>query len=217
MRKRFRIPFIALLCACAPLAQAKPIAFADGYTVMGEYGAGTMIEAQAFYAPKSWLSVGAGYLKLMAESDAFEREIPYVRANYLVKRWNQPGAQANVFAYAGAGAATSSDYEGTKAAYNAGLQLDRESLRWYTSFKTDYQASSAFSHRIDTLQVGVAPYKHDYTRLATWIVVQARNYTGGLYDGIEVAALLRFFRGPVWLEAGGTADGKLQAMLMFNY
>ena len=32
------------------IAAAKPIAFAHGTTVMGEYGAGTMEELQLFYA-----------------------------------------------------------------------------------------------------------------------------------------------------------------------
>jgi hypothetical protein len=47
--------------------------------------------------------------------------------------------------------------------------------------------------------------------------VQARDYTGGLYDGTEGALLLRFFRGPLWLEAGVTADRRLQSMFMFNF
>jgi hypothetical protein len=84
--------------------------------------------------------------------------------------------------------------------------------------KTDYwQASSAFSHRIDTLQLGFAPYPHDYTRLATWFVLQARDYTGGIHSGVEWAALLRLFKGGAWVEAGVTNDGKLQAMAMFNF
>ena len=49
----FRFAFAGLGSrAPATLAQAKPIAFAHGTTVMAEYGAGTMIEAQVFYAPK---------------------------------------------------------------------------------------------------------------------------------------------------------------------
>jgi hypothetical protein len=177
----------------------------------------TMQEVQAFYAPKSWMSLGGGYLRLDADDRAFSRNIPYLRANVLMHRWNSRGAQANVFAYGGGGVATGSDFEGSKPAYNAGLQLDRESLRWYSSLKVDYQGSSAFSHRIDTLQLGVAPYKHRYKKLATWILLQARDYTGGIYDGVETALLVRFFRGPLWLEGGVTAGGKLQTMFMFNY
>ncbi|HUR39561.1 MAG TPA: hypothetical protein VM240_00160 [Verrucomicrobiae bacterium] len=210
--------YIALLAlSCATPAAAKPIAFQNGVTMMAEYGAGTMLETQAFYAPQYWYSVGAGYLRLEDEDRTFTRDIPYARANLLVKRWNTPGAQANVFAYGGLGAARGSDFEGTELATNAGLQFDAESLRWYGSAKVDWQRSDEFDHRIDTAQLGIAPYKHDYNKLATWVVLQGRHYTGGLYDGIEAAVLLRFFRGPLWVEAGVTNDGYPQAMVMFNY
>jgi hypothetical protein len=83
--------------------------------------------------------------------------------------------------------------------------------------KSDLQRSAEFSDRIDTLQFGVAPYKHDYGGLATWFVIQARQYSGGLHSGIETAALLRLFKGGAWIEAGVTDAGKLQAMAMFNF
>lgn len=176
-----------------------------------------MQEAQAFYAPRYWYSVGGGYLRLEQEDGRFTREIAYARANLLVKRWNLPRAQANIFAWGGAGSAEGSDFEGPELATNAGLQLDAETLRWYGSFKADWHHAGPFAHRIDTLQLGVAPYKHDYRRLATWLVVQGRQYTGGLYEGVEGALIVRFFRGPLWVEAGATFDGQPQAMLMFNY
>ncbi len=37
------------------------------------------------------------------------------------------------------------------------------------------------------------------------------------FDGTEWAALLRLFKRNAWLEAGATQEGKLQAMLMFNF
>ncbi len=212
------IVFVTLaLCLLAPIAQAKPIAFQNGYTLMAEYGAGTMTEAQGFYAPRYWYSVGAGALQLEAEDGSFSRDLTYLRANLLLKRWNLADAQANVFASAGGGVARSSDDDGGKPAANAALQADYETLRLYGSLKADLQASSAFSHRIDTLQLGFAPYPHRYGGTATWLLLQLRHYTGGLYDGLEPAALLRLFRGPVWIEAGVTGDGKLQAMAMFNF
>ena len=75
---------------------AKPIAFAGGTTAMVEYGAGTMEEAQIFFAPSHRYSVGGGYLKLESDVDGRERSIAYARANLLVKRWNLEAAQANV-------------------------------------------------------------------------------------------------------------------------
>ncbi|HZP13182.1 MAG TPA: hypothetical protein VFB36_12260 [Nevskiaceae bacterium] len=205
---------ITLLVATSALA--KPIAFQDGRTLMFEYGAGTMIEAQAFYAPRYWYSVGAGYLHLEDEDHRFSRDISYARMNYLVHRWNLSSAQANVFAWGGLGGARATDSD-LRIAENAGGQADFETLWFYSSLKTDWQHSSAFSHRIDTLQLGVAPYRHRYNGIATWVVGQARRYTGDIYDGTEVALLLRFFRGPLWIEAGITADRKLQSMVMFNF
>ena len=209
----------ALSCvsAVASTVQAKPIAFANGTTVMSEYGAGTMIEAQAFYAPYYWLSTGAGYLHLDSDVDGRTRNIEYVRVNYLVKRWNLDAAQANVFVWGSLGNASGSGFGGSRFARNAGFQLDYETRRIYSSLKIDLWESAAFSHRIDTLQLGLAPYEHDYQELATWFVVQARSYTGEIHRGTEWALLLRLFKGGAWVEAGLTGDGKPQLMAMFNF
>ncbi len=207
---------LALAGACTIL-QAKPIAFSHGTTVMAEYGAGTMNEAQVFYAPKYFYSLGAGYLELESDIDGRRREITYARANYLVKRWNLENAQANVFVWGGAGQAYVSELNDHTFAWNAGGQIDYETRRIYSSLKTDLHRSNAFSHRVDTLQLGIAPYEHDVDTLATWFVVQGRHYTGGIHDGIEWALLLRLFKGGAWIEVGATADGKLQAMAMVNF
>ena len=208
--------------ACAALflaatAAAKPIAFADGTTVMAEYGAGTMRELQLFYAPRFDYSVGGGHVDFASDVDGHTDHITYARMNYLVHRWNLDAAQGNIFVWGGAGSAESKRFAGMRAAGNAGVQADYETRRIYASLKTDLQRSSQFSNRVDSLQLGLAPYKHDYTGLATWIVFQARHYTGNLHSGIETAALLRLFKGGTWVEAGVTNQGKLQAMAMFNF
>jgi hypothetical protein len=212
---RWAVP--ALACALASANSfAKPIAYAHGTTVMAEYGAGTMNEAQVFYAPKYNWSLGVGYLELESDYLQRERRIGYARANYLVKRWNREAAQANVFVWGGLGGADA-DHRSGLFAWNAGAQFDYETRRLYSSVRTDLHRSSAFTHRIDTVQLGIAPYEHDYDTVATWLVLQGRNYTGGIHDGLEWALLLRLFKGGAWLEAGTTADGKLQAMAMFNF
>jgi hypothetical protein len=206
-----------VLAGAGPLAEAKPIAFSHGTTVMAEYGAGTMTEAQVFCAPKYFLSLGGGYLELESDIDHRRREITYARANYLVKRWNLENAQANVFVWGGAGQAYVSETRSHELAGNAGGQLDYETRRVYASLKTDLHRADAFSHRVDTLQLGIAPYEHEVDSLATWFVVQGRRYTGGIHDGTEWAALLRLFKRGAWVEAGVTDDGKLQAMAMVNF
>lgn len=208
---------VCLLGLLPVAAVAKPIAFAHGTTVMAEYGAGTMEEIQAFYAPRYWWSAGGGWLGLDSEDGRLHRRITYARANVLVHRWNLPGAQANVFAWGGLGRATGNDFAGSTASHDVGFQADYETRRVYASLASDLQESDRFSHRIDTLQLGWAPYAHDYDTLATWLVVQARQYTGGLYAGTETAVLVRLFKGGAWVEFGATTDRKLQAMAMFNF
>ena len=208
----------AVVLAGVPLvAEAKPIAYAHGTTVMAEYGAGTMTEVQAFYAPSYRYSLGGGHLELDGELDDRSRDITYLRGNFLPKRWNLPAAQANVFVWGGVGRARVSESDERLFAWNVGGQLDYETRRVYASLRTDLHEASAFSHRIDTLQLGIAPYPHEIDDLAVWFVVQARETSGGLTDGTEVAALLRLFKRNAWVEAGLTQDGKLQAMVMFNF
>ncbi len=212
----------ALVCLLPAAVSAKPIAYEGGTAVMGEFGAGTMQEFQAFYAPSYRWSAGAGHLKLEDEAQTFTREIGYARGNLLLKRWNLPRAQANVFVWGGAGSARGSDFDGRRTAWNAGGQVDYETLRFYSSLRSDWQyAHETFSHRIDTAQLGWAPYAHDWDRLATWLVIQGRTLSGELYDGVESAALIRLFRngrwGAVWVEAGLTQDGDFQSMFMFNF
>ena len=207
---------VALGLAAIPAA-AKPIAFARGTTVMLERGAGTMNELQAFHAPAYWWSVGGGWLELIADDGSVRRVVVYARANVLAKRWNLPAAQANVFAWGGFGRATGNDFAGSTLARNAGFQIDYETRRVYAALRSDLHDSAHFSHRIDTLQLGWAPYEHDYDTLATWFVVQGRHYTGGLHDGVETALLVRFFKGGTWVEIGATPDGRVQAMAMFNF
>lgn len=216
---KFLTPWAALgLLTLLPLAvAAKPIAFANGTTVMVENGAGTMVEVQAYYAPRAWWSIGGGWLQLQSSDGHKQRHIQYARANYLAKRWNLPDAQGNVFLWGGLGRATGNDFPGSVLTRDVGFEVDYETRWVYTSLQSDLHESNRFSHRIDTAQLGIAPYAHHYGGLATWFVVQERHYTGGLFSGTETALLVRFFKGGTWVEVGSTTHGKLQAMAMFNF
>jgi hypothetical protein len=208
---------LCVVVAVAAPVRAKPIAFADGTTVMAELGAGTMQELQIFYAPRFDYSIGGGHVDFTSDVDGNREHINYARLNWLAHRWNLDDAQANIFMWGGAGSASGNRFDGSRATGNAGMQVDYETRRIYASMKSDLQRSSEFTDRIDTLQLGVAPYKHDYGGLATWFVFQARHYTGELHSGVEKAALIRLFKGGAWIEAGVTDAGKLQAMAMFNF
>jgi hypothetical protein len=105
---------LCLVVAVAAPAFPKPIAFADGTTVMAEYGAGTMQELQIFYAPRFDYSLGGGHLDFTSDEDGHREHINYARLNWLAHRWNLDDAQANVFVWGGAGSATSNRFEGAR-------------------------------------------------------------------------------------------------------
>lgn len=215
--ERWFLPLAGVALAAPAIACAKPIAFANGTTVMAEYGADTMKEEQVFYAPEYNYSIGGGHIEFDSDESSNVERITYARLNYLVHRWNLDNAQANVFAWGGLGGATRNDFQGTQLALNAGAQADYETRRVYASLKTDLQRADAFNYRVDTLQLGIAPYEHTYNGLATWLLLQGREYTGGVHRGVERAFLVRLFKGGAWVEAGFTTQRRIQAMVMFNY
>jgi hypothetical protein len=136
---------LCIVVAVAAPTMAKPIAFADGTTVMAEYGAGTMQELQIFYAPRFDYSVGGGHVDLTSDVDGHSEHINYARLNWLAHRWNLDDAQANIFVWGGAGFATGNRFDGTRIAGNAGVQADYETRRVYASMKSDLQRSSELS------------------------------------------------------------------------
>jgi hypothetical protein len=210
----------------ASSVHAKPIAFARGTTVMAEYGGGNMLEAQAFYAPSYRYSVGVSALRLENALGSHEQVV--ARLNYLLRRWNLPKAQGNLFVYGGLGTAhtrinlAAVNQAKTATALSLGWQADYETRWLYSSLRMDWSHSAAQSYRVDTAQFGLAPYAHGYRDWATFFLLQARQYQGDLATrpiqrGVELAALVRVFRGNFWLEAGLTDQGKPQAMLMMNF
>ncbi|HLA71511.1 MAG TPA: hypothetical protein VK624_08375 [Steroidobacteraceae bacterium] len=227
-------------------AAARPIGYAHSTTVMADYTDGKMAEAQIFYAPTSFMSLGVGHMDIEGGGAHPEHNVSYFRVNFLAKRWNMEAAQANVFFWGGVDSAhmtqivsftelpgdsghnhgapappRETSYERTIGAngWNAGGQIDFETRRIYSSFKTDSHYSSAFTHRVDMLQFGIAPYVHDTNTLATWFVVCATRYSGnaaGAHGGDQLSFLVRFFKKRTWIEAGATTDGRLQARAMFS-
>jgi hypothetical protein len=229
------------LVAMLVLAPAfgRPVLYPRSTTVMLEYCDDVMQEVQLLYSPSARWSIGAGHLELEDTGPNHEHQVNFARLNLLLKRWNLESAQANVFVWGGVGRSSVSiapspavdpdehnhgapaepgqpqSFEET--AYNSGAQVDYETRRLYFAASSDAHYSSTFLHRTDRLQLGVAPYKHEAGRLATWVVLSASHYAGDIDENTQVALLLRFFRKHTWMEVGATTDGKPQARFMLTF
>jgi len=234
---------VSALLHC-PSVDARPIVFADSTTAIAEYREGAISEFQVFYAPERNWSVGLGHFAVEADDLNANHSMTYLRANLLVKRWNMESAQANIFVWGGFGGAEmgktliepgvdpDDHSHGESApsttpplyrpalddfAWTAGGQVDYETRRIYASYKLDIHDSDLFTHRSDTVQLGIAPYEHGVDSLATWLIVSGRRYSGDMHQAEELAVLLRFFKKMAWVEVGATTEGKLQAMAMFSF
>ncbi len=233
-KRRLATLFIAIASTACSLAHAKPIAFADGWTFMHERDS-NMIQTEFFYAPKYWFSFGPTTSIMKSDDHLNQMTTTLAQANYLVRRWNLPGAQANIFASYGIGKSLTTQWRAnsangvnsplTKQDFNETaqrfvLQGDFETRQFYASIKADRYQTPLFLDRIDTAQIGVSPYAHDYDDLAIWFVAQVKKYRGVHFsqpDKTEGGAFVRLFRKNIWVELGVNERRKSQMMLMINY
>ena len=134
-----------------------------------------------------------------------------LQINNLLKRWNAPASQANLYLKSGVGVA----YEDGKTdpAAFTGIATDWEDRRYFISYENRFfWADNIDKHAKHKARVGWAPYEGDYGDLHTWFMLQA-DYDAGQNDNFSVTPLVRFFKGPTLLEAGYNLDDSL----LFNF
>jgi hypothetical protein len=213
-------------------ASAKPIAFKDATTVMYERDA-NMTQTEIYYAPEYWWSVGFNNATMRSDRNPHEMRMQHLQANVLLKRWNLPGAQGNLFASAGYGFANNTLYpvagvahpghssgqiaQFTESARRLGLQGDYETRQFYSSFKIDIHRSQTYADRTNVVQLGFSPYPHDYDDLAVWLVGQVKRYSGSMNNKTESGVFVRLFKRNVWVEIGMDENRRSNIMLMVNY
>lgn len=188
------------LAALAASASARPVSYAGGWTVMQENN-GMYSSLHLHYSPTATDSIGL-YTENNWDMDAVFTGLQY---NRLVKRWNAPQSQGNLYLKLGAGAADPYGEDGQRAAGFAGLAADWETRRVFVSYDVrarDYGSDQSVSH---AARVGLAPYVAGYGDLHTWAMVQVENHPEA-DNPVQVTPLLRLFTGPVLVEAGYTLE-----------
>ena len=203
---------LALLALSMP-ALARPVSYAGGHMFMADHASDMDLLSYTYSPSFRWsASVGALRVDDLARSGRFD--LNYVRASRLLRRWNLPSAQANVFGWVGLGEARTAS--GSGLGRHVGVQLDYETKRVYTAFVSELHEGGGYSNRFDTASVGWAPYAHDVDRMATWIVLKGQRSSGAIDDGVKPIAVLRFFTTRWWVEVGADGDGRPVANVMLN-
>ncbi len=197
----FPLAFIFALLSLLPgPAGARPVSYPGGWMVMlmndtDSNGA----QLNYTFTPKYALGAQHEYFR----EEKFNLEA--LTVDVLLKRWNMPGSQGNLFLKTGAGVAHGSG--NTDPAAYAGLEADWEDRRFYVLYENRFlwagDSDKFIKHKA---RVGITPYIGDYGDLHTWLMLQA-DYDAGKRDSFSLTPLVRLFKGTTLVEAGYNLDG----------
>ncbi len=188
----FLILFIA-----PPDILARPISYSGGSTIMAMSGP-IKSSIHAHYSPTYKYSVGykAEYLRRS------QIALNGAQLNNLLKRWNLPAAQGNLYLKSSIGNANKS---GEDEAYGfVGVAGDFETRKYFVSYENRYYKSDGgiLSQFEQSARVGVAPYVAEYGNLHTWLMLQVDHVPKFKGDEVIATPLVRLFKGLHMAEFG---------------
>jgi hypothetical protein len=211
MRYIFAVLMLSALPAVSSKVWAsKPISWAEGIAVatMND-GDGSMNHVTYSFSGKNAVSVRADYF---FNDDS---TLVGVQGHHLVKRWNFPGAQANIYIGAGAGVATRDN--NSNAAVFGGVMADYETRRFYLGYELDAAyGGEVLKYDWHRARIGWAPYAAKYEDVQPWFMMQV-DYRSDQAKQFTITPMIRLFT-PSWMfEAGISTRGKPMVNLMVQW
>lgn len=203
------LPLLAMLLSQA--ATAGPMGFSESFMTMGDFN-NNWRESFINYAitPRDAFGVSATYMR--ADDKRKSRTLEEVTYTRLLKRWNAPHAQANLWFQGGLGLVQGRALQGEdkllgenrdfdKVMATPGVQFDYETTRIYFQATHRLYRASDINHDYTSLRAGFSFYESDYDKTQPWFVLEARNMNG-LSEKIEVTPMLRLINKSFFVEAG---------------
>ncbi|BCX47771.1 conserved hypothetical protein [Haloferula helveola] len=207
MKSIYLIP--ALL---AGAASAHPVSYEGAYQLM--LGGTESVQNLELY--HSYTAREAFGLHVMRFEDDRDTDLfAGIQHNWLLKRWNLPSAQANVYVGLGAGGALREGDSWAPAGIGF-FRADYETRRIYTAFETKLIGSEDVSRGWTAASVGFAPYEADFDELNTWFIVRF-EHVSGMRDDLDVVPYVRLFKDNYFLELGCSLDGEPSLSFMVHF
>ena len=214
MIKKISLIFAALLqIVFAFTAQAGPMGFKDSVMSMGDFGPNWQ-ETFTNYALTPRDAIGAGVLRMRSDDEQRTREVVDINYTRLLKRWNLPEAQANVWLQTSLGMVKGNDFSGTRTLVSPGIQVDYETTRIYLAANARLYRAKGINHDYASLRAGFSFYEVDYDEVQPWFILEARRMRG-LSDKTEITPMLRLIHNRYFVEAG--VNNAKQARFNFMY
>ena len=211
---KLRFVFIAIL-SVSLTAKAAPMGFKDSSMAMGDFSK-TYRELSANYAltPRDAIGLTSTYMQTDNQSQRqTKNEFTYTR---LVKRWNMPDAQANIWFIGGVGETTGHYINGTKAMVSPGVQADYETTRLYASVNARIYVADGFINNVVSARTGFSFYEVNYDETQPWMIIEARRMSM-LSTQYEVTPMLRLIHNRFFVEAGANLHGKPRLNFMYIF
>lgn len=182
-------------------------------TEIGRYNQEWMLN----YSPALGHAIGVEQMRMSGKG---EQATTITGINYtgLIKRWNLPSAQANIWFSGSAGEARG---QTDGFAYTPSLQFDIESTRVYFLAKARMIRAHGMNYDTAALQAGFSFYEAGFDETQPWFVVEAKTMRNN-DPAVQVTPALRLINKNYFLEFGVTnpwqGEGfapRLNAMFVF--
>ena len=190
---------ITFACLASTVAIGRPVSYVGGWTVIGESDRQSS-SALAHYTPFPNMSLG---FKTEVNRDS-DFAIYSVHPTLLAKRWFGADYQGNLYFHGGIGVAAGiHDNPGSdQLAIYGGVMADWETRSLFVSYRNRYLEAGHYAGQfMQAFRAGFAPYEGDSGDLHTWLMLEI-DHRPSDPDSITATPLVRFFKGPLLVEAG---------------
>lgn len=200
------VALLAGALAASPLpASAKPISYVGGVMAMQENDeTGNTLSLDYTITPNYAVGLYAKH-----ETNGKDYDTIGPQLNSLIKRWNLPDGQANIFNMIGVGVSTFHGDSRPSAWTN--MLADYETRRIFTSYELRLTDADGIERSAwQRARIGVAPYLANYDDISTWFMVQVDDHPAKDQTWV-VTPLVRFFYHTTLIEAGYSSNHHLMA------
>ena len=190
-------------------AFSHPVSVKDSVGIMG-YHSPVLAHNQLNYSFQHWFALGVHHIRrpMIKNSHA-----TLATGNFLLKRWNGSGLQANIYGLIGGG---TSELAGPAQGVGlAGLQFDIENRDYYFLAKHQQIFNEDRNEmRTTVVRAGLTPYVGQFEDLHSWFILewQSNKFADQTYVD-DLTPYLRLFYQNLLFEIGQSFNG----ITRFNY
>lgn len=192
-----RLLLVWLLLITLPAQAAALMGFKNSAMLMSDFSMNRK-EIMLNYSPL--LGHAFGIETMWMRGDKQTNLITNINYTGLIKRWNMPSGQANLWFMTGIGEA-SGDSSGFS--YSPGFQFDYETTRIYFLVKSRMIRAPHLQYDTYSVQGGFSFFETNFDETQPWFVVESRT-TENMAMRNEVTPLLRLINQNYFLELGIT-------------